>query len=167
MGNKTTHPLSESEEQEPSALPPSGRQRTLRDPGESIEEADDLEVAEVPPPMRPISSIPGPEDSKPRVRMLVIPSCLLTARLSAAHIVIVTSCFSVTQIFLQFIKLEEVTVPRVMKECCFRTRLTLPRGTVTGMASHPPLSLNSLPPPLITETTLQTWGTLQTLSLKP
>ena len=67
MGNKTTHPLSESEEPESSKLPPSGRPSRSRDPAESIEEADDLEVAEVPPPMRPISSIPGPEEPKARV----------------------------------------------------------------------------------------------------
>ena len=68
MGNKTSHPLSEPEDPELSKLPPSGRSRT-RDPTESIEEAEDVEV-EVPPPMRPISSIPAPggEDSKPRVR---------------------------------------------------------------------------------------------------
>ena len=75
MGNKTTHSLSEPEDHvttEHSKLPPSGRASRHRDPTESIEEADDLDVAEVPPPMRPISSIPGPEDSKLRVIMHVI-----------------------------------------------------------------------------------------------
>ena len=67
MGNKTTQPLSESEEPEPSKLPPSGRPSRSRDPAESIEETEDLEVAEVPPPMRPISSMPGPEEPKARV----------------------------------------------------------------------------------------------------
>ena len=72
MGNKTTHPLSESEEPETSKLPPSGRPTRSRDPAESIEEAEDLEVAEVPPPMRPISSMPGPEEPKARVMIILL-----------------------------------------------------------------------------------------------
>ena len=82
MGNKTTHPLSESEEQpEVSKLPPSGRPTRSREPAESIEEADhdDLEVAEVPPPMRPISSMPGPEEPKARVMIINVLSLIATA----------------------------------------------------------------------------------------
>lgn len=73
MGNKQTHSQSQSEtetEQEISRLPPSGRQSRLREAGDNLEEVDDLEVAEVPPPMRPISSMPAPEDSSiKRVRV--------------------------------------------------------------------------------------------------
>ena len=112
MGNKTSHPLSEPEDPELSKLPPSGRSRT-RDPTESIEEAEDVEV-EVPPPMRPISSIPAPggEDSKPRVRYCKSLRSHLTplppvsgSDLSSEHPFLL-----VTEIFLQFIKLEKLIV---------------------------------------------------------
>ena len=110
MGNKPSQSQSESEGTENSRLPPSGPSSRHRDPAQSIEEGEDLEVGEVPPPMRPISSIPAPEDSKARVRMRVISSCHLTrvpSSLSSCHRY---NFFFVTQIFLHFIKLEKLIV---------------------------------------------------------
>ena len=57
MGNKQSH-SSEAEQEAGPRLPHTA-------------EAEDAEVAEVPPPMRPISSLPAPEDaSKKRVRII-------------------------------------------------------------------------------------------------
>ena len=73
MGNKQTHSQSETEpetrsDQDNSRLPPTGR-RVKDDTGE---EADDHEVAEVPPPMRPISSMPAPDEASiKRVRICI------------------------------------------------------------------------------------------------
>ena len=65
MGNKPSNSQSEAEEPEAARLPPSGRQsraRDTRDTGQ-CEDGDDLEVPEVPPPMRPISSMPAQDDT--------------------------------------------------------------------------------------------------------
>ena len=57
MGNKQSH-SSEAEQEAGPRLPHTA-------------EAEDAEVAEVPPPMRPISSLPAPDDaSKKRVRIM-------------------------------------------------------------------------------------------------
>ena len=64
MGNKQSTCPSEAEEPaEPAVtrLPPTGRR--LKEAGDLAEDGDDGEVAEVPPPMRPISSMPAPDDS--------------------------------------------------------------------------------------------------------
>ena len=64
MGNKQSGCPSEAEDPaEPAVtrLPPSGRR--LKEAGDFTEDGDDAEVAEVPPPMRPISSLPAPDDS--------------------------------------------------------------------------------------------------------
>ena len=67
MGNKPSNSQSEAEEPEPEVmgrLPPSGRQsRARRSSGGHPEDGDDLEVPEVPPPMRPISSMPTQDDA--------------------------------------------------------------------------------------------------------
>ena len=66
MGNKPSNSQSEAEEPEPEVmgrLPPSGRHSRARDNGGHPEDGDDLEVPEVPPPMRPISSMPTQEDA--------------------------------------------------------------------------------------------------------
>ena len=59
MGNKPSHSQSESEDSEHARLPPSGR--GMR-PGEGQEEGEEHDV-ELPPPMRPISSLPGPDEA--------------------------------------------------------------------------------------------------------
>ena len=71
MGNKASHSQSESEDSDTSRLPPSGRGRGRGEAGhgESIEEAEDPEV-ELPPPMRPISSIPAPEEGSSNKRVI-------------------------------------------------------------------------------------------------
>ena len=73
MGNKASHSQSESEDSDPSRLPPSGRVRgrTEVGPGESIEEGEDPEV-ELPPPMRPISSIPAAEEGSSNKRVCIL-----------------------------------------------------------------------------------------------
>ena len=66
MGNKPSNSQSEPEEPEQEVmgrLPPSGRHSRARDNGGHPEDGDDLEVPEVPPPMRPISSMPTQEDA--------------------------------------------------------------------------------------------------------
>ena len=70
MGNKASHSQSESEDSDTSRLPPSGRGRGRSEavPGESIEEGEDPEV-ELPPPMRPISSIPAAEEGSSNKRV--------------------------------------------------------------------------------------------------
>jgi len=69
MGNKASHSQSESEDSDTSRLPPSGRGRGRSEgvPSESIEEGEDPEV-ELPPPMRPISSIPAAEEGSSNKR---------------------------------------------------------------------------------------------------
>ena len=71
MGNKPSNSQSEAEEPEViGRLPPSGRHssRARRSSGGHQEDGDDLEVPEVPPPMRPISSMPTQDDPASSVK---------------------------------------------------------------------------------------------------
>ena len=84
MGNKPSNSQSEAEEPEPEVtgrLPPSGRHSRARDNGGHPEDGDDLEVPEVPPPMRPISSMPTQEDAASVKRVSTHVQCAVTKRI--------------------------------------------------------------------------------------
>ena len=97
MGNKPSNSQSEAEEPEViGRLPPSGRHssRARRSSGGHQEDGDDPEVPEVPPPMRPISSMPTQDDPASSVkRVSDIMADVISGKVKCAQIPLKKSDF--------------------------------------------------------------------------